>query len=209
MDTLKQYWTELCNRYSSDQQLIAHYFDEINTAYTESHRHYHTLEHIHSMLLEINACQNSAIDKGALLFATWFHDMVYNPRKQNNETASAEIAVKALKQLWVPENSIQKVQKLILATANHTDTRIAPDPDMDFFLDCDLKILGAPREEYLLYAENIRKEYKHVISFIYKAERKKVLKRFLESPGIYRTDYFRTKYESQARSNVSFEIQTL
>lgn len=84
-----------------------------------------------------------------------------------------------------------------------------PDHNLSFSLDCDLKILGSKSDDYIVYAENIHKEYKHVISFIYKMERKKILKRFFESPSIYRTEYFRNKYEEQARKNILFEIQNL
>lgn len=208
MDTIKKYWIDLAEKYSSDKLQTEQCFDKLQKAYNEPQRHYHNMEHILSMIQEINNCQNESIDRDSLLFATWFHDIIYNPRKHDNEAKSAEEAIRTLKQLSVPEETIQKVKELILATANHMNTK-EPDHNLSFFLDCDLKILGSKREDYLLYAENIRKEYKHVISFIYKMERKKILKRFIESPSIYRTEYFRSKYEAQARKNILFEIQNL
>ena len=209
MIKLKKYWNELLSRYTSDTRLTEQVFEKISKAYSEEHRHYHNSGHILSMLDEINNSSDPAIDKDSLLFATWFHDMVYNPRKHNNEEASAETSVSILQQLAVPEEKIIKIRALILATANHTAHRPGLDHELDFFLDCDLKILGSERQEYLLYAANIRKEYKHVLSFIYKRERKKILKRFIDSPTIYRTNYFIKKYEEQAKNNIQFEIQNL
>lgn len=208
MDNLKKYWAELAEKYSTDKLLTEQCFQKLAKAYNETHRYYHQTEHINSMLDEIYNCKDNTIDQDTLLFATWFHDVVYNPRKHDNEASSAEIAALELRKLSVPEEIIKKVKGLILATADHTNVQ-SPGPDTSFFLDCDLKVLGAENRDYLQYAENIRKEYKHVLSFIYKRERKKILKRFITSTTIYRTEYFRNKYEQQARKNISTEIQNL
>lgn len=208
MNTLKKYWIELIQKYSSDESQIEQCFDKLLKAYNETHRHYHNIEHISSMIQEINNCNYELIDQDALLFATWFHDIVYNPKRHDNEILSAEIATKELGQLNIPEEKIQKTKQLILATANHMKIN-EPDINTAFFLDCDLKILGESSAKYILYAENIRKEYQHVMSFIYKKERKKILKRFMEAQRIYRTEYFNIKYEEQARKNISLEIQNL
>ncbi|OFY83692.1 MAG: hypothetical protein A3F72_12830 [Bacteroidetes bacterium RIFCSPLOWO2_12_FULL_35_15] len=208
MDTFKKQWLELAKKYSSDELLINQCYDTLCYGYYEPERYYHNMQHIQSMLEEIYNCKNNSLDIDSLLFATWFHDVSYNPKSHTNEAESAALAIVLLKQLDVPEVKIQTVQKLILSTINHTKATNS-DTNLNFFLDCDLKILGATKEEYMLYAENIRKEYKHVIGFIYRMERKKVLKRFIESASIYRTDYFRNKYEEQARSNILFEIKNL
>lgn len=208
METLKKQWTGLAEKYCSSKAEIENCFNDIWIAYTESHRHYHNLTHISSMIQEIDNNPDNSLDHDVLLFATWFHDIVYNPKKHDNEEKSAMLAVKMLKQLGVPQEKIKKVETLILATANHMNIN-DPDPDMCFFLDCDLKVLGATREQYILYAEDIRKEYIHVLSLIYSIGRKKILKRFIESSSIYRTEYFKNKYEKQARSNIMFEIKNL
>ena len=208
MDTLKKQWFELAKKYSSNELLINQCYDTLCYGYYEPERYYHNMQHIQSMLEEIYNCNDNSLDIDSLLFATWFHDVSYNPKSHRNEAESAALAIVLLKKIDVPEVKIQTVQKLILATINHTKATYS-DTDLSFFLDCDLKILGATREDYIRYSENIRKEYKHVIGFIYKRERKKVLKCIIESTSIYRTDYFRNKYEEQARCNILFEIQNL
>jgi predicted metal-dependent HD superfamily phosphohydrolase len=205
METLHNNWQTLCNHYTTDHALIEKCYAELTKAYTEKQRHYHTLEHIASMMTEILVCKDPLLNKDALLFATWFHDIVYDPKKHDNEQRSAAKAVERLNQLQVPKEMILLIEQLILATANHVTAAFTPE--LNFFLDCDLKILGAASDKYQEYATAIRKEYKHVLSFIYKLERKKVLQRFIASPVIYRTVHFQERYEQQARINVANEIE--
>lgn len=208
METLKLQWSVLAKKYSNDISLINQCFDLIVNAYTESHRYYHNLAHIQSMLLEIENSTDNFLDKDSLLFATWFHDIIYNPQKHDNEAQSAKVAISYLTQLSVPEDKIELVKALILATANHTKAP-TDNNNLNFFLDCDLKVLSFKREDYIQYAKNIRKEYQHVIDFLYKSGRRKILKKFLESSSIYRTDYFKSNYEVAARANLSFELEIL
>lgn len=209
METLKKQWTALCETYSKNSILIDACFGSLLNAYNEKQRHYHTLEHIAAMLAEIDAYKALPADGDVLRFAAWFHDAVYDPKAKGNEKASAELAVQKLKELDVADEMIKRVEQLIMATASHTDVSADADPVISFFLDCDLKVLGADPERYQLYAEQIREEYKHVPYLIYAFERKKVLKRFITSPFIYRTVHFKNNYEQQARINIQHEIQTL
>lgn len=206
MEILYNNWKTLCSSYTTDHSFIEKCFEELCKAYTEKQRHYHTLDHIASMIHEIKECKDPSINKNMLLFAVWFHDIIYNPKKHDNEQQSAVLAVERLTQLCVPQEMILLIEQLILATANHVVA--AFNPELNFFLDCDLKILGAEPGKYQAYATAIRKEYKHVLSFIYNRERKKVLHRFLESSTIYRTRDFQERYEQQARMNILNEIES-
>ncbi|MCW3103451.1 MAG: hypothetical protein JWO09_1891 [Bacteroidetes bacterium] len=209
MDALKLQWTKLCEAYSKDAALAGTAFELLLNAYGEKQRHYHTIEHITSMLVEIETYNSRAEDLNILRFAAWFHDAVYDPKGKGNEKASAVLAARLLEQLSVPAAMIKRVEELIMATASHTEVNAASDPLIAFFLDCDLKVLGAEPERYKLYAEQIREEYSHVPYLLYAVGRKKVLRRFLAAPFIYRTDHFKNKYEQQARINIQHEIETL
>ncbi len=209
MENVNKNWIDLCKRYSDNIDLINEWFDVITNAYNQKHRHYHNLEHILSMTQEIIKNQEVIKEMDTLLFATWFHDIIYDPKKKNNEMESANIAEKALKQLLVPTEKIEKIKSLIQATANHVANKSDQTSDLSFFLDCDLKILGSTQSEYLKYSDQIRKEYNFVPALLYNFERKKILKRFIQSDHIYRTVWFRDKYEQEARLNISNEIQTL
>ncbi|HMF72048.1 MAG TPA: hypothetical protein VK616_11260, partial [Flavitalea sp.] len=79
----------------------------------------------------------------------------------------------------------------------------------NFFTDADLSILGAAPDVYLNYTNMIRKEYKLFPDFVYRPGRIKVLQSFLNMQYIFKTDYFRDKYEIQAIENIRTEVQRL
>lgn len=205
---MKIRWLELVENYCSDPHTSERSFDKLFLAYNGLNRYYHNLSHIRSMINDISSFSFEKTDKDTLLFATWYHDVVYDPRRKDNESESSILAQRGLQLLGLQNEMIQRVSALIMSTANHMAV-VKGDLVTDYFLDCDLKILGAAEKEYFLYAESIRKEYKHVFSFIYRRERKKILFRFLQSPFIYRTSFFRETLEQQARKNLQKEIQIL
>ena len=205
---LKQHWQNLAARYSADTALIEITWNDLAAAYNSEARFYHNFSHIGTMIEEIESNRISLADADALLFAAWFHDVVYNPRNHSNEKDSAELAIARMNQLTVPENLIRKTEACILATADHMHLQTA-NHDLGFFLDCDLKILGADPATYMTYAANVRKEYGHIPFFLYNRGRKKVLRKFIESESIYRTTRFKEHYEEQARTNLLNELKIL
>ncbi|GAB2533324.1 hypothetical protein [Rufibacter soli] len=51
MDTfLKQSWQEITAPYSQDPQMATHLWEELQKAYTNPDRHYHTLHHVAHLL---------------------------------------------------------------------------------------------------------------------------------------------------------------
>ena len=83
------------------------------------------------------------------------------------------------------------------------------DYDTNFLLDADLAILGQDRKIYENYIQHIRKEYSIYPDFMYKPGRKKVLIHFLEFEEIFKTDYFKVKYEEKARENIQKELEII
>lgn len=101
---------------------------------------------------------------------------------------------------------VQQIYEQILATKSH---KKSDDEDTNFLLDADLSILGKSPQVYLEYTKQIRKEYSIYPDFLYKPGRKKVLQHFLALENIFKTEYFKNKYESQARENIEFELRSL
>ncbi len=167
----------------------------------EPHRHYHTLEHIESMLRQAEAHDPVP----ALLLAIWYHDAVYDPRSGTNEADSADLFRKHFRDHISPELHIE-VRDLILATDHRTTP--SHDPTVHLLLDLDLSILAAPPEAYDRYAQQIRQEYIHVEEDIYRSGRKHVLQSFLDRKPLYRTEAYRQK-ESTARANLERELAGL
>lgn len=178
-------------------------FDRLVTAYSEPHRHYHTLEHLGEMFRVVGRLP--VADRPAVQLAVWYHDAVYDPKAADNEERSADWAEQDLRAWGVV--SLPAVRAMILAT-KHTATE--PDtPDVAAFLDADLAILGAAETRYLRYAADIRREYEWVPGDQYRAGRRAVLEGFLSRERIYRTDVMIEEGEAAARRNLTAELALL
>lgn len=188
---------------TSDQKLIENFFREIKDKYSESHRHYHNLQHLDFLTKELLPLQETIHDWTVLVISIAFHDFVYNVSKTDNEERSAEFAYGKLTQLQIEEDRKQKCVQQILATRKHV---LHTDSDINHFIDADLAILGANPVSYKHYSQQIRAEYGIYPDDVYFAGRKKVLQHFLGMHSIYKTIYFRNRYEGQARENIKAEL---
>ena len=202
-------WYELASKYTNDSDLVSQYYSEIEKKYSSSNRFYHNLSHIKSMLLEVKKFQNEINDYDSVLFAIWFHDLIYEPNNTDNEEKSAECAKAFLNNLDYEKNRINKVIDLILRTKDHSNQILNEDLDAQIFLDCDIIIFASHRKNYLNYAKSVRKEYSSIPDTIYHKGRIKVLESFLNKPYIFRNKTFQKLYEKKARKNVRFEIKML
>jgi predicted metal-dependent HD superfamily phosphohydrolase len=206
-DFLQSQWSSLASRYSSNRPEIDSLFNAIVQHYSESARAYHDLSHIQSLLALSESLLDKIQNQDALYFAIWFHDVIYDTQRPDNEEKSAEFAVDALARLGVPEPTSAVVRAMILATKHHRGEGFSWD--MKAFLDLDTSILGAPEEIYREYSQSIRKEYSWVPDVLYREGRTKVLNDFLRRDRIYHTEEIRAKYETQARHNIAEEIRAL
>ena len=201
-------WRELVRRHSSDAVLAESTLEELVRAYAEPHRHYHTLDHI-ADLLRLLETHGGVSDADAVKLAILFHDAVYDPARQDNEAASANLAVKRLSALDFPRQLVDKVERYILATQHGVTPQKMEDADLDMLLDLDLSVLAAPSDRYRTYALCIRREYAAVPDTLYRPGRRRVLEGFLARPQIYRSERLRTLWEVSARANLSGEIAAL
>lgn len=123
-----------------------------------------------------------------------------------NEEKSSEFAKFRLEKLGVNKIDIEEFSEQILATKSHQKSG---NNDTNYLLDVDLSILGKDIESYVKYTQQIRKEYSIYPDFLYKPGRRKVLQHFLVLESIFKTEYFKGKYEVQARENIKFELNGL
>lgn len=203
---LQEKFNELLTKYTDDKSLINTLWSEIEKNYSGNRRHYHTLQHLDSLLYQLTDVKEEIQNWDTILFTLYYHDIIYNATKLNNEEKSANLAVKRLKEVAVSSAIIEKCKKQILATKSHLSSN---DSDTNYFTDADLSVLGQSWETYTLYYKNVRKEYAIYPSFIYKPGRKKVLHHFLAMDRIFKTDIFYNKYEANAKSNLQRELKTL
>lgn len=167
--------------------------------YSETHRHYHTLHHVNACLEQLNEVVDYIVDPFNIESAIWFHDVIYDPKRDDNEDMSAKYAKASLESIGLSSNVIAQIEHLILLT-KHPSNPITSDEK--YLIDIDLSTLAANEELYDSYELSIRKEYAFVPDLLYKAGRKKILNAFSNLDRIYRTDYFYEKYESRARKNI-------
>jgi predicted metal-dependent HD superfamily phosphohydrolase len=180
-------------------------WSEIEKKYADAGRHYHTLQHLDNLLAELLPYQKLFENWDAVVFAIAFHDVIYNVLKSDNEEKSAMYAVQKLNSSHVPSFTIDRCESFILATKKHEKA----DDQTNLFTDADLSVLGSNPEVYRLYAEQIRREYNIYPDFMYRPGRRKVLQHFLAMERIFKSDEFYGRYESQARSNLSEELERL
>jgi predicted metal-dependent HD superfamily phosphohydrolase len=202
---LQNDWREVLHRFSTAESKIEEIFANLVEKYSEKHRAYHNLGHINYLLEEVKKIELA--DFNTIFLATWFHDAIYEPKRSDNESESAKLAVKLLPQLNFPAEKTVKVEQIILATQAHSPENL--DEDGKIFLDLDLSILGADAEIYQNYSQAIRREYSHVWNFLYRRGRKRILENFLRRETIYFTDNLRDRFEKQARLNLANEIKEL
>jgi predicted metal-dependent HD superfamily phosphohydrolase len=192
--------------YCRNPMKIEKYWSEIDKAYTHKSRYYHNLNHLGALLDELERVKDQIKDWETTVFTIFYHDFVYNPLRSNNEEKSAIRAAARLTDIGFPKERILQCVDAINATKSHA---VRDSNDINYFTDADLSILGSPYETYELYFHNIRQEYSWFPDIIYLPGRKKVLHQFLQKDRIFKTEFFFSKYELQARVNLERELRLL
>ena len=203
---LREAFINIFSKYTEDINYINGEWNFVFTQYNSKKRHYHNLGHLTSIYLILNEIKDEIKNWDAVLFCLFYHDIIYKVSKNNNEEKSAELAKNVLDLVKAPTATIELVYDMIIATKGHL---VSPQKDINYFTDADLSILGKPREEYIAYMNNVRKEYKMYPNFMYNKGRIKVLESFLDMDRIYKTSFFHKSFEAQAKDNLAFEIKEL
>jgi predicted metal-dependent HD superfamily phosphohydrolase len=149
---LQTRFTTWCRHRGASEAAAAALWTQLSTLCTEPHRHYHHLGHIASSLAELDAtASNNSLIEGAI----WFHDVIYDPKRGDNEAASTAWFLDATSP-WLDPRSAMAITRLIEAT----DFRLplSDDPDSRLMVDIDLAILSASPETYDDYCQAIRHE---------------------------------------------------
>jgi predicted metal-dependent HD superfamily phosphohydrolase len=177
--------------------------DEMIAAYSGTGRYYHNLKHIEDCLAALEGVSGlSERDREILSDAIWWHDVVYDATRSDNEELSARLA----EQNVTPERR-EEVGRLIRLTKSH---RVEPGDRLGaVMISIDLSILGAEQPAYDTYAAAIRREYAHVADGAYRIGRAAVLERFVAQPAIYPDASFAAKLERPARANIERELKSL
>ncbi|MBR0838294.1 phosphohydrolase [Bradyrhizobium manausense] len=177
--------------------------EELVAAYTAPGRHYHNLAHIEDCLAALAQVNGlSSLEREILTEAIWWHDVVYDPTRRDNEERSAEFAEQHMR-----ADLRDEVGRLIRLTKSHdvgADDRLGA-----ILISIDLSILGAEPARYDAYAAAIRQEFVHVSETDYRAGRAAVLRRFAARRVIYPDAGFAAQYDQRARDNLARELSSL
>ena len=177
--------------------------EELLAAYSAPSRRYHNLAHIEDCLAALAGIDGlSPLEREILSAAIWWHDVVYDTTRADNEELSARLA-----EQHVRPDLRQEVGRLIRLTKTHD---VQPDDRLGAILiSIDLSILGAEPARYDAYAAAIRQEFIHVPEADYRGGRTEVLSRFAARPVIFPDAAFAARYDRQARENLARELASL
>lgn len=207
-NTLHARWNRLCRTFAAPELCDASW-QFLHDAYTEPHRAYHNLTHIAECLTHLDSVMgiiNPPKVGTSIELALWFHDVVYDTHRHDNEEASAALAESHLIQAGLPLEHIAQVTHLILAT-KHSAT--PPTGDAAWIVDIDLAILGADAARFDDYETQIRQEYHWVPEPDFCQGRASVLRMFLDREAIYITPAFHSRFEATARQNLQRSLDAL
>jgi len=182
------------------------FWNQIFDQHQDASRAYHNLSHLYSIHAVASLYPDFPEDNDLFYWILFFHDLIYNAHKQNNEVESAKMAAAFLSP-YLSSEQIDYIVSVIHSTAKHQP--LDDQLTTRIFLDSDLAILAAPLKVYQRYAKAIRKEYRIFPDLLYKPGRRKVLRHFLERPRIYFTEWFFMHGEEQARKNLEWEVKQL
>lgn len=203
--TLKDVWMEITSESpNNDISLRTLLWNRIVEVYAQPNRFYHNINHIDSVvtLMKSYGCTDNAV-----FYAAFMHDYIYIAGYPGNEKESAIYAEKFLCELGYDVGYCARVGAMIQATASYG--RHYRKSDAQVLFDADFSILGSDPDTYENYRQSIRKEFKTVRPRIYIPARISVLQKFIDMPSIFKLDWFKSRYEEQARLNISNEIWRL
>lgn len=160
-------------------------------------RHFHNMDHIRECLRQFDEVAPLLDDRDAVELALWFHDAEYEPGDPTNERRSAELFARVAE--GARPTLRRRVCGLILATRHATAPRTN---DRRFIEDIDLIGFGAPWEKFMRNGDLLRVEFARQPDAQYYTGQVAFLERLRRRPELFFTEYFRSRYEAQARENL-------
>src|SRR5258708_27992883 len=189
---IKELFIEVVSKYISNPKTVQKLFQQVVKAYSAPGRHYHDMNHLYGVVSMWNDHKHLLKDADAIFFAAIYHDIIYNPKRADNEEKSKDFFIdKLISCATLGSEMLVKAARAILATKHNEESKQYwyDDKDIQYLLDFDLEILGTRHEStYEWYRKGVRKEYSTYPLKVYKAGRKAVLESFLKRKQIYLTE---------------------
>ena len=146
--------------------------------WSESHRHYHNINHLNDLIAQINEDyadgKLNESEREKLTLTALFHDLVYEPNRNDNEEKSADIFYRFCSEQYNVD--LVEVKQMILDTKNH----VPCTPLSQKFIDYDMNICERNFDELLEWEDGIKEEYSMFSNEEYKSGRIKFLESILD-----------------------------
>lgn len=204
-EDLTRAWDDLITRHTADPAATAA-GRALLASWAEPHRRYHTLGHLREVLTCVEELADHAVDADAVRLAAWYHDSVYQGQPDDEEN-SAKRAEADLMALGIDPSLIAEVARLVRLTVSHKPA--AGDRNGEALCDADLAVLGAESQRYRANTAAVRAEYGDVPEVEFRAGRARVVRRLLAGRALFHTPLARSRWESQARANLTEELHEL
>jgi len=180
-------------------------YEEVHAYYSESGRHYHTPKHIEHCLAQFDLATDEMDDVDAVEMAIWFHDLIFDVSAEDNELKSAERFAELASDSMDAEFKT-RVFDLIIATA---PPREPNSNDQEFMLDIDLSSFGLPWDEFVRDSKAVRDECPQLSDAEFFPRQRAFLESLVNRSHFYFTDFFRSRIEESARSNIRRHLKML
>ena len=173
--------------------------------YGESHRIYHTGNHICHCLAGFDSIDTdlAQTSKDIIELSIWFHDAIYDIAASDNEAQSARW-FSSLADNKLNPDIIDAVNRCILFTT-HQDK--PADQCSLYMVDVDLSGFGQDWEGFSADGRKIREENNHLDDEAFVDGQVKFMNRLLNRSCIFYTEYFNTRLENRARQNIIRQLE--
>lgn len=176
--------------------------------YLHPHRHYHTIEHIAKMIRNSIVYDLDERDRMKLKYAIYYHDFIYNPMSDTNETDSVKAFMDDLMNNRINLDGIMKASELgasVMLMIQDTYDHIPRIPLSKMLIDLDLWDL-ADVDTYKQNSKLIRLEYPLTTDKDFYLGRINWITEMLKKDQIYYTNYcMLNDFEKKARFNLCTE----
>ena len=209
-ETLQQLWLKHAKGIGIEKPTMP-LLSQLVTAWSEPHRHYHSLRHLQECLQTLERWARDTSERHEIGIALWFHDAVYDPQRDDNEDKSARWAAKTLKELGVAQDKVRRIRQLVRATRRVSPSakaRAVRVEGLDLMLDIDLAILGSDRARFEAYERQVRLEYAHLSDEAFALARADFVEVLLSASPLYRTEVARAELQAKARDNLLRSLHT-
>jgi len=187
----------------------------LESAYSEPHRAYHTLNHISELLEGLERFSVLATRPDVITAAIFWHDCVYQTREADGrprpdvENVGAS-AVAFLRRSLFPETETRAVHDIIMATADHLAAEASLEhypgfsDDLDLMRDLDLGSFALEPAGFDANFDKIRFEYQWVPLPDFLRGRLRFFERMAAPEAtLYRRAETRAAFDAAAKSNIT------